>query len=136
MTPKTHSKSLSPGSSRTAPPDSHFHGLPFPPPVATPVARLLIHKVQGWHFGEHSQPSVYLPPHHRQALYNVERRVQRLWAQQPAVKRQLAPALANCSDHNPVSLQITFVPADSDFQSILSPKALSLLETGLSEVKR
>ncbi|XP_031232688.1 barttin isoform X2 [Mastomys coucha] len=31
--------------------------------------------------------------------------------------------------------KITFVPADSDFQSILSPKALSLLETGLSEVK-
>lgn len=31
--------------------------------------------------------------------------------------------------------KITFVPADSDFQGILSPKALSLLETGLSEVK-
>lgn len=31
--------------------------------------------------------------------------------------------------------KITFVPADSEFQDILSPKALSLLETRLSEVK-
>lgn len=31
--------------------------------------------------------------------------------------------------------KITFVPADSDFQGILSSKSLSLLETGLSEVK-
>ncbi|KAL1777198.1 barttin [Sigmodon hispidus] len=31
--------------------------------------------------------------------------------------------------------KITFVPADSDFQSILSPKALSQLENRLSEVK-
>ncbi|OBS64904.1 hypothetical protein A6R68_06555 [Neotoma lepida] len=31
--------------------------------------------------------------------------------------------------------KITFVPADSDFQGILSPKALSLLENRLSEVK-
>ncbi|CAH6790597.1 barttin [Phodopus roborovskii] len=31
--------------------------------------------------------------------------------------------------------KITFVPADSDFQGILSPKALSLLEDRLSEVK-
>ncbi|XP_035295108.1 barttin isoform X1 [Cricetulus griseus] len=31
--------------------------------------------------------------------------------------------------------KITFVPADTDFQGILSPKALSLLESSLSEVK-
>lgn len=34
-------------------------------------------------------------------------------------------------------LQITFVPADSDFQGILSPKAMGLLENGLAaEMKR
>lgn len=34
-------------------------------------------------------------------------------------------------------LQITFIPADSDFQGILSPKALGLLENGLAaEMKR
>ncbi|XP_055484659.1 barttin isoform X2 [Psammomys obesus] len=32
--------------------------------------------------------------------------------------------------------KITFVPADSDFQGILSPKALSLMENGLSEKLR
>ena len=35
------------------------------------------------------------------------------------------------------ALQITFIPADSDFQGNLSPKALGLLENGLaSEMKR
>lgn len=35
------------------------------------------------------------------------------------------------------ALQITFIPADSDFQGILSPKALGFLENGLAaEMKR
>lgn len=50
-----------------------------------------------------------------------------------SVWRPSALSLVSCRDHFPLSLQITFVPADSDF---LSPKSLSLMENRLLEVKR
>lgn len=50
-----------------------------------------------------------------------------------SVWRPSAQSLVNCRDHFPLSLQIAFVPADSDF---LSPKSLSLMENRLLEVKR
>ncbi|KAM4872846.1 barttin-like [Thomomys bottae] len=36
---------------------------------------------------------------------------------------------------SPFSLEVTFVPADSDFQGALSPKALGLLESRLADLK-
>lgn len=63
MAPRTHSKDLSPGPSRTVSPVSLLHGLPSHPQWPSLQLCCLTRKVQGWHLA-HFRPCVSLLPHY------------------------------------------------------------------------
>lgn len=65
--------------------------------------------------------------------YNLQRSLQRLPAQRSERVAAVSSIPGQLQRPFSLSLQITFVPADSEF---LSPKALSLMENKLLEVKR